>query len=182
MVSFDPYAILHVRPEAGDEAIATAFRTLARANHPDLAGEGSTSAMAAINAAWELIGTPEARAAYDRDRRLRLRAILPQDPTPDEARAVATAPEFVPMADGTGAAGPPPGRVRGSILPFGRHLGWSLWEIAKADPGYLEWLEERRLGRPYAAEIDEVLRQIGRRDPALPRRPKSPRHGRWARV
>jgi curved DNA-binding protein CbpA len=182
MVSFDPYAVLHVPPEAGDEAIATAFRTLARANHPDLAGEASTSAMATINAAWELIGTPEARAAFDRDRRARLRAILPRDPTPDQARAAATAPEFVPMADGTGAAGPPPGRVRGSILPFGRHLGWSLWEIAKADPGYLEWLEERRLGQPYAAEIDEVLRQIGRRDAKAPTRPKAPRHQRWARV
>jgi curved DNA-binding protein CbpA len=182
MVSFDPYAILHVQPEAGDEAIATAFRTLARANHPDLAGEGSTSAMAAINAAWELVGTPEARAAYDRDRRKRLEAILPQNPTPDEARAVATAPEFLPMADGTGAAGPPPGRVRGSILTFGRHLGWSVGEIAKADPGYLEWLEDRRAGQPYAAEIDEVLRQIGRRDATMPTRPKAPRHGRWARV
>src|SRR5919204_81217 len=37
--------------------------------------------------------------------------------------------------NGVGAAGPPPGRPFGSILTFGRPIGWSLGEIARVDPG-----------------------------------------------
>ena len=68
-----------------------------------------------------------------------------------------------PESDGTGAAGPPPGRPSGSVLGFGRHLGWTIGEIARTDPGYLVWLEERRDGRPYVAEIDQTLRAVGYR-------------------
>ena len=59
--------------------------------------------------------------------------------------------------NGEGAAGPPPGPARGSVLPFGRHIGWSLGEIARADPGYLAWLKDRREGAPYRAEIERLL-------------------------
>jgi curved DNA-binding protein CbpA len=58
---------------------------------------------------------------------------------------------------GEGAAGPPPGNPRGSVLPFGRHIGWSLGEIARIDPGYLAWLHPRREGAPYREEIDRML-------------------------
>jgi hypothetical protein len=69
--------------------------------------------------------------------------------------------------DGTGGAGPPPGRPAGSVLGFGRHIGWSLGEIARVDPGYLEWLSARPEGQPYVAEIDALLRRTGfRTDPA----------------
>jgi hypothetical protein len=54
------------------------------------------------------------------------------------------------------------------VLSFGRHLGWSIGEIARRDPGYLEWLEDRREGRPYLDEIDETLVRVGYR-PALKR-------------
>ena len=60
-----------------------------------------------------------------------------------------------------GGAGRPPGRPSGSVLDFGRHLGWSLGEIARVDPGYLVWLEDRPEGRRYANEINGVLRQAG---------------------
>jgi hypothetical protein len=43
------------------------------------------------------------------------------------------------------------------VLPFGRHIGWSLHEIARADPGYLAWLAERREGAPYREEIRTLL-------------------------
>jgi hypothetical protein len=56
------------------------------------------------------------------------------------------------------------------VLGFGRHLGWSIGEIARVDPGYLEWLEVHREGAPYADEIDETLVRLGYRDTA--RRPK----------
>jgi curved DNA-binding protein CbpA len=66
-------------------------------------------------------------------------------------------------ADGTGAAGPPPGNPTGSVLTFGRYDGWSLGEIARADLEYLEWLDRMPIGRPYRDEIDAILRQTGRR-------------------
>ena len=66
---FDPYKILQVDPEAEDEVIQAAYRRLARKYHPDLAETPEAAArMASINAAWELIGDPAARAAFDRKR------------------------------------------------------------------------------------------------------------------
>jgi hypothetical protein len=62
--------------------------------------------------------------------------------------------------NGEGAAGPPPGNPRGSVLPFGRHIGWSLGEIARVDPGYLSWLHARREGAPYREEIEKLLAAI----------------------
>jgi hypothetical protein len=44
---------------------------------------------------------------------------------------------------------------------FGRFKGWSLGEIARIDPGYLEWLETKPEGRKYLDEIDELLVKQG---------------------
>jgi hypothetical protein len=68
-----------------------------------------------------------------------------------------TPPQWRRGPNGEGAAGPPPGPRSGSVLPFGRHIGWSVGEIARADPGYLVWLKERREGAPYRAEIEALL-------------------------
>lgn len=65
----DPYKTLQVDPEAEDEVIAAAYRRLARKYHPDLAtGAESAQRMAALNLAWEQIGDPGRRAAFDRER------------------------------------------------------------------------------------------------------------------
>ena len=77
--------------------------------------------------------------------------------------------------DWTGGAGPPPGRPSGSVLDFGRHAGWSIGEIARSDPGYLAWLEERREGQRYLEEIDLALRTSGYRRPTDPRPEHDPR-------
>jgi hypothetical protein len=66
-------------------------------------------------------------------------------------------------ADGTGAAGPPPGNPSGSVLTFGRYSGWSLGEIGRTDLEYIEWLDRMPIGRPYRDEIDGILRRAGRR-------------------
>lgn len=71
--AFDPYKTLQVDPEAEDEVIVAAYRRLARKYHPDVAtGAEAASRMAAINAAWELIGQPAGRAAFDRERAIRV--------------------------------------------------------------------------------------------------------------
>lgn len=72
MPDLDPYKVLQVDPEAEDEVIQAAYRRLAQKYHPDRsAGPEAAERMVAINAARALIGTPERRAAYDRDRRTR---------------------------------------------------------------------------------------------------------------
>jgi DnaJ domain/Exodeoxyribonuclease X-like C-terminal len=67
--AIDPYKVLQVDSEAEDEVIQAAYRRLARKYHPDLAATPEAAVrMSAINAAWELIGDPAARAAFDRSR------------------------------------------------------------------------------------------------------------------
>jgi curved DNA-binding protein CbpA len=141
-VEGDAYVVLGLASDADDRAVALAHRRLARRHHPDLAGDGSTDRMMRINAAYEAIRTAERRAEYARARR------AAQD------------------HDGTGAAGHPPGRPSGSVLQFGRHIGWSLGEIARVDPGYLVWLAERPEGARFRDEIDGLLDRLGMRRPA----------------
>ncbi len=166
----DPYTILGVDRSAGDDVIAAAHKRLARTFHPDIAGDGATVAMMGINAAFDRIRDRRRRAAY---------AVQESGERADAStawyrtnRASAPAPatwgrspepgfDWAPERDGTGGAGEPPGRPSGSVLPFGRHIGWSLGEIARLDPGYLVWLEHRREGLAYLDEIDRTLRTIG---------------------
>jgi len=196
----DAYAILGVPSDADDTEIASAYRSLARRHHPDVAGEAATAQMSLINAAFDLLRNPRRRDEYDRAldaadiaagrpgtraaRRRARRARPTHGPAPTTsrpagadrgARAMGSSPErpmhgWVRARDGTGGAGPAPGRPSGSVLDFGRHLGWSIGEIARHDPGYLEWLEGRREGRPYLDEIDQVLLRAGFR--SVPKRPQ----------
>lgn len=189
----DPYKTLQVDPEAEDEVIAAAYRRLARKYHPDVTGEPEAAArMAALNAAWEQIGDPVRRAAFDRDRAIKAAMARRGDavggsavggsPGVRPASSSPMAPETVSRdwssgrssvgggydasmhtADGAGAAGPPPGNPSGSVLNFGRFVGWSLGEIARTDIEYIEWLDRTPIGRQYRDEVDAILRQAGRR-------------------
>ena len=61
----------------------------------------------------------------------------------------------------SGSAGPPAGKASGSLVHFGRYAGWTLGQIARVDPGYLEWLDRTPIGRGHQSEIDALLRQRG---------------------
>jgi curved DNA-binding protein CbpA len=194
--AIDPYKVLQVDREAEDEVIQAAYRRLARKYHPDLAETPDAAAkMASINAAWEMIGDPAARAAYDRTRAA---AAAPPSPPPSSTSRPASAappaqttarptppPEVVSRdwttgrstqgggfdesmrtAEGYGAAGPPPGRPSGTVLNFGRYAGWSTGEIARHDIEYIEWLDRAPIGRNYRSELDAILRSTGRRKSA----------------
>jgi curved DNA-binding protein CbpA len=195
--ALDPYKVLQVDSEAEDEVIQAAYRRLAQKYPPDrAAGPEAAARMIAINAAWELIGEPEVRAAYDRSRKAPASPApsAPSAPTPRPASAAASPPQpraprppetvsrdwttgrsthgggydekTMRSPDGFGAAGPPPGRASGSVLNFGRYAGWSLGEITRADIEYIEWLDRMPIGRPYRDEIDLILRRAGRRKSA----------------
>jgi len=107
----DAYKILQVDPEAEDEVIQAAYRRLARKYHPDMAGGAEAAArMAAINAAWERIGEPAARAAYDRARRDALaggaRGGAPAGPPGPAAGGSRAGQHAPPTAGRPSAAGP----------------------------------------------------------------------------
>lgn len=147
----DPYTVLGVTHGADDATIAVAYRQLARTFHPDIAGpdvEGhdATARMTRINVAFDTIGRAEARTIHDA-------AVALEDAEADQMRSTS-------RSDGTGGAGLPPGRPSGSVLDFGRHVGWSIGEVARMDPGYLAWLSERPEGRPYLGEIETLLRRM----------------------
>jgi curved DNA-binding protein CbpA len=184
------YSILGVPHDAHHTEIIAAYRSLARVYHPDIAGDSGTARMSRINAAFDRLRDERRRTAYDREigvasvRRPPPRGRDPAGPAhPATARPVRhgdpprAASNRHRQRDGTGGAGPPPGRPSGSVLQFGRHVGWSIGEIARVDPGYLEWLESRREGTPFLDEIDETLVRVGLRT----ERRRPPRTGQPAR-
>ncbi|MBN9607208.1 MAG: DnaJ domain-containing protein [Actinomycetales bacterium] len=59
-----PYEVLGVSAHASEAELRRAYRARLRATHPDTGG--AAAPFDAVQRAWELVGTPEARAAYDR--------------------------------------------------------------------------------------------------------------------
>ena len=151
----DYYEVLQVHPAAEPEVIRAAYRVLARKYHPDLGGDPRR--MIALNNAWDVLGDPARRAAYDASRTAsaKLQGSAPASAPSPEASA--------PRPTDPSHAGPPPGRPSGTVLDFGRYAGWSLGEIARHDLDYLEWLQRATFGRRLRAEIEALL--TGRRGP-----------------
>ena len=141
------YKQLLVDPSADGEVISVVYKRLARRFHPDLDGSPEAGQrMAALNEAYSVLRDPELRARYDaalamrRDRRASDRPAREQAP-------------------GFGDAGAPVGPPWGSVVDFGRYRGWTLGQIRRRDPDFLEWLLKMPVGRPYRAEIATLLRR-----------------------
>ena len=188
----DLYRILDVPDSADVATIRASYRRLARRYHPDTRRGGAVPdaglpdaglpeaealhRMTEINRAWEVLRDPVRRAAYDA-RRAAARAGATSRGAPSAAAggtgtgaafpfrgAAATPPTGSSRADGSAA--PPraaPNPTDGTVLTFGRYAGWSLVELARRDPDYLEWLDRSPSGRSHRAEIDVLLRRVGRR-------------------
>jgi curved DNA-binding protein CbpA len=187
----DYYEVLQVHPRAEPEVIRAAYRTLARKYHPDHGGDPRR--MIALNDAWDVLGDPALRAAYDASRaraasapaatatgrpspgpwRTSDTAATTADPRPEGAGPQASRPASSSATSEVVHAGPPPGRPSGTVLDFGRYAGWSLGEIARHDLDYLEWLQRATFGRRLRAEIDVLL--AGRRGPSVASRPPTGR-------
>jgi curved DNA-binding protein CbpA len=135
MDSSDLYKTLQVDPNAEFDVIRAAHRVLAAKHHPDVGG--SAEMMSAINRAWTILSNPTARAAHDRERRLR------SGGGRLDAYASAVVAEQA--------------RATGTVLEFGRYAGWTINQVAQTDPDFLEWLARSPNGRRYRAEIDKVL-------------------------
>lgn len=134
---FDPYKTLQVDSEAEDEVIQAAYRRLARKYHPDVApGAEAAARMAAINAAWELLGDPVKRALYDRERAAAARAAAatpnrPSAPQPTASRT--SAPGAGPSAPTEPA---PPDEVSGNWTSGRSTHGGGYDESMRRSDGY----------------------------------------------
>lgn len=65
-LSASPYEVLGVDARVSDDELKRAYRKRLRETHPDTGG--SAAEFRAVQEAWERIGTPEARAAFNRNR------------------------------------------------------------------------------------------------------------------
>ncbi|MBQ9918903.1 MAG: DnaJ domain-containing protein [Microbacterium sp.] len=65
-MSVSAYEVLRVDVDVDDEGLRRAYRVRLRETHPDTGGDAALFVQ--VQRAWELVGTPEARAAYDRGR------------------------------------------------------------------------------------------------------------------
>jgi len=63
-LSASAYEVLDVDPAIDEEALRKAYRLRMRQTHPDTGGDAAVFIQ--VQRAWELVGTPDARAAYDR--------------------------------------------------------------------------------------------------------------------
>ena len=169
----DPYATLGVPHDASLVEIRTAYRTLAKASHPDV--DGSPDAMAAmvrLNQAYALLIDPARRASWD---------ALHPPPRPVRSGAGASTsttrrgPGFVPPAHKAarpparpGPASPPapatPARPSANAgttftpptldeafafrMGPGKHQGRTLRTIAEMEPDYLRWVVRSVKDRP----------------------------------
>lgn len=150
------YKVLMLAESADSEIVATVYRKLAQRYHPDIDRSAEAAQrMAEINEAYSILRDTEKRAKYDawlasrRDRRTSDRFIRTQGELP------------------YGEAGAPVGPPIGSVVEFGRYSGWTLGQIKRHDPEFLEWLMRVPAGRNLRDEIATMLQSTQR---AAPRR------------
>ena len=173
----DLYRVLQVDPSANPLVIQAAYRALAQIFHPDVSGDAEE--MKRLNAAWEVLGDPRKRRLYDIERAGRhAPEPAPQPATQPSARQHASAPTAAHHAAGGSSsttsnqaprpstaprqddhAGPPVGPASGSVIRFGRYEGWTIGQVARVDPPFLEWLRRVPLGRALKPEIDLALQR-----------------------
>jgi curved DNA-binding protein CbpA len=149
-MSSDPrqthYRTLMIAEIADGEIISTVYRKLAQRYHPDIdSSPEAARRMAEINEAYQTLRDPEKRRRYDewlaarRDRRRSDRLVRQSGDVP------------------LGQAGTPVGPAHGSLIEFGRYSGWTIGQIRRHDPGFLEWLMRVPAGRQYRDEIAAML-------------------------
>ena len=63
-LSASPYEVLGVQASASQDELRKAYRRMLRQAHPDTGG--SAAQFDAVQRAWAVVGSPDARAAYDR--------------------------------------------------------------------------------------------------------------------
>ena len=149
----DLYQLLGVARDASREEIALAWRRRARDEHPDArhGDDGDPARFRALAEAWQVLGDPGRRAAYDRGLAPgpppgRVRVTVRHSPAAPGSRAAAGA------APPAGVCGPPlaagPVRVEGGPGPVPRAGDWGEDDLRLALLAELV-LRYRGRGRPW---------------------------------
>jgi curved DNA-binding protein CbpA len=149
----DLYQLLGVARDASRQEIALAWRRRARDEHPDARrdDDGAPARFRALAEAWQVLGDPGRRAAYDR-------GLDPGQP-PGRVRVTVRHPPAAPGPGASastgppaGAAGPPlaagPVRVEGGPGQVPRAAGWDEEDLRLALLAELV-LRYRGRGRPW---------------------------------
>jgi uncharacterized protein (DUF3820 family) len=135
----DPWRVLYLHPDAPSEVVEAAYRALAKRLHPD--SGGSTSAMAAVNSAYDAV-------------RGKARGWKP--PGPDEALEGLRAEVTRLRAENAALRAQPHRPAAADVrMGWGKHQGLPLSEVP-AD--YLRWMTRQDwLDRDLADDIEDVL-------------------------
>lgn len=106
-LSASAYEVLRVSPDASSDDLRKAYRVRLREAHPDTGGDAAQFVQ--VQRAWELVGTPEARAAYDRGHGFGV-----------------SAPDYAPPSDGGATTWRPrqSADTRPRARSFGQPGGW----------------------------------------------------------
>ncbi len=151
-LSSSAYEVLGVDPTADEETLRKAFRLRLRQTHPDTGGDAAVFVQ--VQRAWELVGTADARAAYDRGHGFGAQA------TPEWSGWRAPAPR----AD-----------TRPRARSFGQPGGWRRERYLTL---MREWAGTRRDAR---GSLRPGARALGAASPATPARGRARRGGHGAR-
>jgi len=133
----DLYKLLQVDSEADPDVIQAAYRRLAQKFHPDVAGSPEDAQrMTAINAAWEVLGDPAHRSAYDAQREKARSTASPASPA---------APNPTPPSASPRPASPPPHRPTAAGMPPPEPVS-SNWTSGRSNVG--GGYDEKSMRRP----------------------------------
>ncbi|PRY65047.1 DnaJ-like protein [Glaciihabitans tibetensis] len=130
-IAATPYEVLGVPPTADITELRRSYRRMLRETHPDTGGVAVH--FHAVQAAWDVIGTVEGRAAYDRGMSAPQRS----------ARPGAAAPTFAPSA----------AENRRGTRPAPREFGLAgLWQRERYLEMFAEWAPAAAAD-PYSAAV-----------------------------
>ncbi|MDZ8275110.1 DnaJ domain-containing protein [Microbacterium aquimaris] len=129
-LSASAYDLLGVDPAADTETLRKAYRLKLRQSHPDVGGDAAVFVQ--VQRAWELVGTVEARASYDRRHGFGEAAV-------SSSATGASAPEPEPEKPAWSTPAPPRPSARPDTRPRARSHGQpGGWRREK----YLELIRE----------------------------------------
>jgi curved DNA-binding protein CbpA len=155
----DAYEILQVHPSALPEVVEAAYRVLALVHHPDRNGNRDHRAMTDLNWAYSVLHDPERRIEYDRSR---VPVSIDPEARPEPASERGSLMQRMQRASEAATEREAESPIN-AVIDFGRYAGMTLGQLARTDPGYLEFLRRHSAGVRYRHQIDAVLGALAMR-------------------
>jgi DnaJ-class molecular chaperone len=140
------YKLLQVDPAAEPDVIAAAHRALAAKLHPERDASGIEEVRRReLDRALAVLRDPAERASYDQQ----LAEVASNHVAVGPGHQSYTLADRMQARDTQGMAA-----LR---IDFGRYTGWTLGELVRTDPEYLQWLSRHSSGIRYRGAILRLL-------------------------